>query len=250
MTTDTDESAFLRRELAELRELVSGLLPRRGPLLFIDETAVVDPSCSLLTGTSSNRITIGKHTKVFRGAEWLGTISVGERVFINAYSFIRPNVVIEDDVSMGQHVRLVSDTHEISAGSRRTGTPRHDPIRIGAGTWVGAGVTVLGGATIGERCIIAAGAVVTGDIPPNSVAAGIPARVIRLIDDVEGRAVLRAPSHDSEENSGHDRRGWKTRIASLPRRGRRRISSTLRRKAMPTDPSAWGWDDAKRQFPV
>lgn len=217
MTTDIDESALLRRELEELKELVSSLLPRRGPLLSIDETAVVDPSCSLLTGTSSNRITIGRHTKVFRGAEWLGTISVGERVFINAYSFIRPNVVIEDDVSIGQHVRLVSDTHEISTGSRRTGTPRHDPIRVGAGTWIGAGVTVLGGATIGERCIIAAGAVVTGNIPANSVAAGVPARVIRHIDDVDGQAVLRIPKDRSEAGSRQAGHGWKARTGVSPR---------------------------------
>ncbi|MET4135694.1 acyltransferase [Pseudarthrobacter sp. PvP090] len=185
-----EQIQLLQGQVSELREIVDKLRPVRGPSLFIDETAVIDPTCALYTGTSTNRITVGRHTKVFRGAEWTGTISVGARVFINAHSLIRPNVVIEDDVSMGQHVRLISDTHEISAGSRRTGTPRHDPIVIGRGSWIGAGVTVLGGVTIGERSIVAAGSVVNKDVPPNVVVAGVPAKIVRYINDVDGSAVL------------------------------------------------------------
>lgn len=209
MSLEQNESLTLRQEILELKDLVTRMSPRRGPLLFIDDTAVVDPSCTLLTGTNSNRITIGRHTKVFRGAEWLGTITVGDRVFINSYSFIRPNVVIEDDVSLGQHVRLVSDTHEISTGARRTGAPRHDPIRIGAGTWVGTGVTIIGGVSIGKRCVIAAGAVVVGDIPSNSVAAGVPAKIIRQIDDIDGKAVLSHIGRPYEKNDSALPRKWK-----------------------------------------
>ncbi|XAS62837.1 acyltransferase [Micrococcaceae bacterium Sec5.8] len=182
----------LQQQVAELWEIVEGLRPARGPLLFIDETATVDPSCALHTGTSTNRIFIGKQSKVLRGAEWLGTIKVGDRVFINAHSFIRPNVTIGDDVSLGQHVRLISDTHEISGGSRRTGKPSHEPIVIGRGSWIGAGVTILGGVTVGEMAIVAAGSVVNKDVPSNVVVAGVPARIVKYILDVDGVATLTA----------------------------------------------------------
>ena len=55
------------------------------------------------------------------------------------------------------------------------------PIHIGENVWLGANVTVLGGVTIGDNAVIAAGAVVTKNIPPNTVAAGVPARVVRTL---------------------------------------------------------------------
>ncbi len=52
------------------------------------------------------------------------------------------------------------------------------PIKIGSDVWLGAGVKILGGVTIGDGCIVGAGAVVTGDLPPYSIAVGMPARVV------------------------------------------------------------------------
>lgn len=155
-----------------------------GKYCAISDSASIDPSVSFSAEYTGAQISIGAHTKVFRGAEWLGPVEVGNRVFINRDSYIRPHVVIEDDVSLGPFVRLISDTHEHGTRVRRTGTPIKLPIRIGRGSWLGAGVTVVGGVTIGEGCMIAAGAVVTKDIPANSLAGGIPARVIRSLDEL------------------------------------------------------------------
>lgn len=94
-------------------------------------------------------------------------------------------MTIEDDVSLGPFVPLISDTHDISAGSRRTGTPRKHPIVIRWGTWIGAGAIVLGGVTLGSCSIVAAGAVVTKDVPDNVVVAGFPARIVGHIRDGE-----------------------------------------------------------------
>lgn len=146
----------------------------------VAQNVSIDPSAHLM-----GSITIAAHTKVFRGAEWLGPIEVGERVFINRDSYIRPNVVIEDDVSLGPFVRLISDTHEHGQRVRRTGNPIKLPIRIGKGSWLGAGVTVLGGVTIGEGCVVAAGAVVTKDVPPNSLVGGVPARFIKKLNELD-----------------------------------------------------------------
>lgn len=195
-----DEIEALRREVAELRELIGQTVesdPFLGERCEIAEGAQIRAGSSLKTGKWSP-IRVGRHTSVWKGAEWVGPITVGERVFVNQGSYIRPNVTIEDDVSIGPFVRLITDTHAISAGKRRTGKPRKDPITIGKGTWIGACATVVGGVTIGSRSIVAAGSVVTSDVPDNVLVAGVPAKVVRHIRDNEKVAELVHP--DGYEN--------------------------------------------------
>lgn len=190
MNTQQHRIEVLEETVSKLNELVATLMqPRHGSKTILAPNVFIDPTAVLLSGENAS-IIIGEHTKVWRGAEWLGPVRVGKRVFINQGSYIRPNVVIEDDVSLGPFVRLITDTHEISSGQRRTGTPRKDKIVIGRGTWIGAGATVMGGVTIGQRSIVAVGAVVNTDIPDNVVVAGVPARIIRRIVDNESGATL------------------------------------------------------------
>ena len=76
------------------------------------------------------------------------------------------------------------------------------PVWIGANTFIGANAVVLMGVTIGSRCVIGAGAVVTSDIPDGTVAVGVPARVVGVVDPVTGESVFRdatAPGDDSGE---------------------------------------------------
>ncbi|MBW2559292.1 MAG: hypothetical protein JRE40_00410 [Deltaproteobacteria bacterium] len=90
---------------------------------------------------------------------------------------IAPNVMITD-----------TDTHALWPPKTRQGNPalnRDRPVRIENDVWVGTGCTILKGVTIGENSIIAAGSVVTKDIPNNVVAAGVPAKVIRRLPDGE-----------------------------------------------------------------
>ncbi|MGW9402567.1 acyltransferase [Arthrobacter sp. NPDC055585] len=182
----------LTAQLNELKETVAELTkPKHGSRTILGVNVRVSPDCVLVSNENAS-ITLGDHTQVWRGADWVGPIHVGKRVFINQGSYIRPGVTIEDDVSIGPFVRLISDTHDISTGSRRTGTPRKDPIRVGRGTWIGAGATVLGGVTIGSRSILAAGAVVINDVPDNVIVAGVPAKIVRHISDGEKVAELDA----------------------------------------------------------
>lgn len=162
--------------------------PRHGDRTILGENVRIDPACTLISRENAT-IQIGDHTQVWRGGEWTGPITVGKRVFVNQGSYIRPLVTIEDDVSLGPFVRLITDTHDISSGSRRTGTPRKDPILVRRGAWIGAGATVMGGVTIGARSIVAVGAVVNRDVPDDVVVAGVPARVIRRIVDREDEPV-------------------------------------------------------------
>lgn len=179
----SEEIRGIIREIVALRRLVESLSPKPpGDGCEVDNDVRIDPSCRF-TCNPNSPIRIGEHTQVWRGAEWLGPITVGKRVFVNQGSYIRSSVTIEDDVSLGPFVRLISDSHDIGKNQRRTGNPRVDPILIGRGTWVGAGAMVLGGVTIGARSIIAAGSVVTRDVPDNVVVGGMPARIIKHISD-------------------------------------------------------------------
>lgn len=148
-------------------------------------------------------ITIGDGANFYRGTEMLGPVTIGNNVFINRDAYIRPNTSIGDGVRIGPFVRLISDTHEVGPPSRRAGKSRFDPIVIGAGTWIGASVTVLGGVTIGEGCIIAAGAMVTKDVPDNTLYGGVPARFIRdlPIDDRSGGASRTASKEPTDTGS-------------------------------------------------
>lgn len=108
-----------------------------------------------------------------------GRISVGERVFVNRGCLLEcaGGIEIGSDAHLAFGVSLITSSHELGTGSRRCGPTTTNPIRIGAGAWLGANATVLPGVTIGAGAVIAAGSMVTSDIPPNHLAAGIPATI-------------------------------------------------------------------------
>jgi acetyltransferase-like isoleucine patch superfamily enzyme len=111
-------------------------------------------------------------------------IRVGRNVFINqnCTMYDLGGIDIGDDVMIGPNVSIVTSGHPIEP-SRRRDFVTAKPIVIGRNVWIAAGVTIIGGVTIGENSVVAAGAVVTRDVPPNSLAGGNPARVIRFIGD-------------------------------------------------------------------
>lgn len=108
-------------------------------------------------------------------------IVVGENVFINQNcTFMdRGGITLEDRVLIAPRVNLITINHILAPQSRRDTESR--PIHICKNVWLGTGVTVMPGVTVGENTIIAAGAVVTKDIPPGVIAAGIPAKIIKEI---------------------------------------------------------------------
>ena len=89
------------------------------------------------------------------------------------------SITIEDDVFIGPHCVLATEYHPENPETRHSLLTK--PIVVKRNAWLGANVTVLAGVTIGENAIVAAGSVVTKDVPDNMVVAGSPARVIREI---------------------------------------------------------------------
>ncbi|WPV00689.1 DapH/DapD/GlmU-related protein [Mucilaginibacter sp. cycad4] len=108
-------------------------------------------------------------------------IKLGKNVFINhACSFLdMGGITLEDDVLIGPKVNLITENHPLDPAARRGLICR--PILIKRKAWIGAGATILPGVTIGENAVVAAGAVVSRDVPDNSIAGGIPAKIIKTI---------------------------------------------------------------------
>ncbi len=108
-------------------------------------------------------------------------ITIGKNVFINhACSFLdMGGITIEDRVLIGPKVNLVTENHPLAPANRRALVAK--PIVIKCNAWIGAGATILPGVTIGENAVVAAGAVVSKDVPANTIVGGVPAKVIKAI---------------------------------------------------------------------
>lgn len=121
-------------------------------------------------------------------------IICGDRVIINMNcTFLDNNIIdIGDDVFIAPDVKIYTATHSTRFDERvvRQRVPGREichtvarPVRVCTGAWIGGGSIILPGVTIGERSVIGAGSVVTSSIPPDTVAAGNPCRVIKTIDN-------------------------------------------------------------------
>jgi acetyltransferase-like isoleucine patch superfamily enzyme len=110
-------------------------------------------------------------------------IRVGRNVFINQNCTIYDlgGVDIGDDVLIGPNVSIITTGHPLEPSQRRDGVTAA-PIVIERNVWIAAGATIIGGVTIGENSVVAAGSVVTKDVPPNNLVAGVPAKVIRSLE--------------------------------------------------------------------
>lgn len=113
--------------------------------------------------------------------------TVGDYFFANHNCQILDGgkVTFGDNVFIAPNCLFTTAEHAIDAEQRNEGLEVALPITVGNSVWFGAGVIVLGGVTIGDNTVIAAGSVVTKDIPSNVIAAGVPCRVIREITEAD-----------------------------------------------------------------
>jgi len=111
-------------------------------------------------------------------------ISVGCNVFVNQNCtfYDLGGLDIADDVMIGPNVSIITSGHPIEPSQRRAAVVAK-PIAIERNVWIAAGATIIGGVTIGENSVVAAGSVVTKNVPPNTFVGGNPARLIRSIGD-------------------------------------------------------------------
>ena len=110
-------------------------------------------------------------------------ITLGKSVFINEGCCFQDQGGIEigDNVLIGQQVVIATLNHDLAPDKRANMIPA--PVKIGNSVWIGAHATILGGVTIGDNAVVAAGAVVTKDVPANTVVGGVPAKTIKKIEE-------------------------------------------------------------------
>jgi acetyltransferase-like isoleucine patch superfamily enzyme len=136
---------------------------------------------SPLAGFVPEKITIGDYSYIGGYAYVTDTVSIGRNSTVNPYTVVRGRVRIGDGVRVGAHASVLGFNHnheDVTRPIYQQGVSAIG-IEIGDDVWIGSGAIVLDGVRVGSHCIIAAGAVVTRDVPDYAVVAGNPARVLR-----------------------------------------------------------------------
>ena len=131
---------------------------------------------------------IGDETRIGTFVEIQKNARIGKHCKISSHTFICEGVFIEDEVFVGHGVMFINDSFPRATADGRLQTEADwavEPITVKKGASIGSNATILAKVTIGERAIIGAGSVVTRDVPPDTIVAGNPARVMRKIQ--EGR---------------------------------------------------------------
>lgn len=193
MPTPEDRELWNRRERWYERnddpehraQIVEELMKRRAYASFPIHGEVLE-------GLRKGRIEIGENT-LFQPHCWLTLDLDDARIEIGANCFLNIGVMLaaRERITIGDWTMLANGCFVGDAAHRFSdpdtpvplqGFTQKGPVRIGENCWLGANVVVTGGVTIGDRCVIGANSVVTQDVPPFSIAAGAPAKVIRTIE--------------------------------------------------------------------
>jgi maltose O-acetyltransferase len=111
-------------------------------------------------------------------------VAIGADTWVNhrCYFDTRARIEIGSSCDLGEEVMLSTSAHRPGTSERRAGAFDPQPIAVGDGVWIGARATLLPGVTVGDGCVVAAGAVVAGDCEANGLYAGVPARRVKELD--------------------------------------------------------------------
>jgi maltose O-acetyltransferase len=145
----------------------------------------------------------GRNLQLGSGVMILHTTSVaiGDDVYIAHGAWIQGmgGITLEDEVMLAPYTVIASRNHTKKNGSYRFGEGLTKPVHVGRGAWLGAHVVVTAGVKIGAGAACAAGAVVTKDVPPDTMVGGVPARLIQSSADVRGTIYRSASSSVSDQ---------------------------------------------------
>jgi acetyltransferase-like isoleucine patch superfamily enzyme len=189
---------YARVASAEERERQIERQRRLGGSLSLADNVYVAESAAVYC----DELRMGERSYIAAHAYVTGRIALGSDTTINPFSAVRGRVTIGDGVRIGAHSSLLAFNHGTAPGQPIFRQPHTSlGITIGDDVWIGSNVTVLDGVTIGPHSIIGAGAVVTKDVPANTIAAGNPARVLRSREPDANPGVVPASVSDAATGS-------------------------------------------------
>jgi len=189
---------MLKRWLTAILDMAFGWKSRTSSSVCVGNSSVI--AWRRLKGIAGNTLVVGDHSIVhadLRFEDRGGEIRIGSRTYIGRSNLICfRNIVIGDDVIMSWGITVVDhDSHSIHWEQRKNDVLEwgrglkiwdsvgHAPVHIAGKAWIGFNVSILKGVKIGEGAVVGACSVVTRDVPPYSVVAGNPARVVRSLID-------------------------------------------------------------------
>jgi acetyltransferase-like isoleucine patch superfamily enzyme len=136
---------------------------------------------------------IGENTKIGAFVEIQKNVTVGKNCKVSSHSFVCEGVVIEDNVFIGHSVTFINDSYPRATaidGQLQTEKDwKVEQTLVKKGASIGSGSTILSNVVIGENSIVGAGSVVTREVPPNTIVAGNPAKVLRSLNSSERKSI-------------------------------------------------------------
>lgn len=167
-------------------------LPER-PYCLIAPDVKLGANVRIYSFTNLYGCEIGDETKIGTFVEIQKGVRIGRRCKISSHTFICEGVVIEDEVFVGHNVTFINDLYPRATTGHGTLQTEADwvcvPTYIKRGASIGSGATLLAGITVGEHALVGAGSVVTRDVPPWTVVAGNPARILRRLESPESNPI-------------------------------------------------------------
>jgi acetyltransferase-like isoleucine patch superfamily enzyme len=130
---------------------------------------------------------IGDETRIGAFVEIQKNVKIGKRCKVSSHSFVCEGVTIGDNVFIGHGVMFTND--KFPRATNPDGSPQSEadwsvvPTAVKKGASIGSNATIMAGVTIGEHAVVGAGSVVTRDVPPSTVFAGVPAKLLRTLSD-------------------------------------------------------------------
>lgn len=134
---------------------------------------------------------VGKGAMVRQGARFGGfNLSIGQFASIGSCCHLDSDapITVGAHAVLSPKVTIVTASHQLDGTANRAGTVVRKEVEVGPGSWIGCGALILPGVSVGRGSVVAAGAVVTRDVPDNAFVAGVPAKVVRIMEDLPRQA--------------------------------------------------------------
>ncbi len=171
-----------KANIEQIKEITKTALKTQDILQKLNSSAATQEEIREVIGKiTGNKIDDSVEIRLPIRSDYGANLKIGKGVFINSGVMFTDlgGIKLDDNVLVGPNATIISVNHPLDPQKRHTVEMK--PVFIDKNTWLGANSTILPGVTVGQNSVVAAGAVVTKDVPANTVVAGVPAKVMKRI---------------------------------------------------------------------